>query len=190
MLGSHNSLSYLKPIKLIDRLLIPWSKCQRLNLKEQYKKGVRYFDIRLRKINNSWHFVHNRVDYGKENYDVYQLLDSIQDKIYIRFMLDERKTPKNPDKLTSEFLEHIYEISRLYENIIIDDEITFWNWKHYIKPIISVKENHASVCTEWYEYIFGTKYYARNNNHLAIQCDEDYYWSSNKTLMLDFVEYG
>ena len=48
LLGSHNSLSYLSPMKWY---MIPFhfmAKCQSVDYKTQYEKyGIRLFDIRL-----------------------------------------------------------------------------------------------------------------------------------------------
>ena len=47
-LGTHNSMTYLKPTGLVQ--IIAWNtgKCQNLSLKEQYEFGVRFFDLRIR----------------------------------------------------------------------------------------------------------------------------------------------
>ena len=47
MLGSHNSMTYLKPQKWWMKLINFTSKCQNKNIEEQYAAGVRYFDIRV-----------------------------------------------------------------------------------------------------------------------------------------------
>lgn len=47
-LATHNSLSSYAPKKWWMRLLNPFAKCQSLSIEEQYNRGVRMFDIRVR----------------------------------------------------------------------------------------------------------------------------------------------
>ena len=77
MLGSHNSLSYL-PIKGWKKILRPWVRCQDKSLKVQYELGVRYFDVRVRLINDRWHYCHNNADLGSidEHLDIMNFLGS------------------------------------------------------------------------------------------------------------------
>ena len=47
MIGSHNTMTYLKPQKWWMKLINFTSKCQSKDIEEQYAAGVRYFDIRV-----------------------------------------------------------------------------------------------------------------------------------------------
>ena len=71
MLGSHNSMSYLPAVKWWQRWQKRWYRCQNHTIEEQIKLGARYFDIRLKLINGQWHFVHNKIDFGLEDENVY-----------------------------------------------------------------------------------------------------------------------
>ncbi len=62
MIGSHNSFTYLKPIKKIYKFFSWFWKTQNKTIKEQYKIGVRYFDVRVRQDNNHWVVCHGKVD--------------------------------------------------------------------------------------------------------------------------------
>lgn len=44
-LGTHNSMTYLKPTGLVQILAWNTGKCQNLSLEEQYEFGVRFFKI-------------------------------------------------------------------------------------------------------------------------------------------------
>ena len=48
MIGSHNTMTYLRPLKWWQRLIAFTSRCQRKTIEEQYKAGVRYFDFRVK----------------------------------------------------------------------------------------------------------------------------------------------
>lgn len=84
MLGSHNSMSYLPAVKWWQRWQKRWYRCQNHTIEEQIKLGARYFDIRLKLINGQWHFVHNKIDFGLEDENVYLMLST--DKAYVRFI--------------------------------------------------------------------------------------------------------
>lgn len=162
MLGSHNSLSYLKPRRLLDLFTLPWSKCQNKNIRKQYETGVRYFDIRIKLNKGNWHFVHNIVDFGIEKSDVYDYLNRVKEKVYIRVILDQRKKPRDYKEQINSFKSHLYYLESTYTNIIFDSAIIFWEWKEYLDPKIKVVENHFSVKPKkWWEYILGTRFFAR-----------------------------
>lgn len=193
MLGTHNSLSYLKPLKWWQRWSTPWSKCQSLTLEEQYNYGVRYFDFRLRYDNNDkmWYFVHNRVKYDIVNNLYFSYLDHQSDKSYIRFILDQRKKPK--DKLAEyeikNFTDYVNEIKRTYKNIIIDSAIIYWTWTDILKPSVIVLEDHTSVKSKWYQYILGTKWYAKKNNRRPYIENKAAYIDDDKVLLLDYIQF-
>ena len=48
LIGSHNSGTGEKPHALWDKLLVPFCRCQRKTIREQYAAGVRAFDLRVR----------------------------------------------------------------------------------------------------------------------------------------------
>ena len=63
MIGSHNTFTYLPPKNPIYSLFKALWKCQDLAIEEQYKFGVRFFDIRLiwSKRRNRWEIGHGLV---------------------------------------------------------------------------------------------------------------------------------
>ena len=61
MIGSHNTFSYLPAKHWWVTILKPWYKCQNKTIYEQYNSGVRYFDVRVRYINDKWCLVHNKI---------------------------------------------------------------------------------------------------------------------------------
>lgn len=135
MLGSHNSFSCLPPKNLWGKITKLWGKCQSLNLQDQYDKGVRCFDIRLRRIENTWHIVHNRIDYGSCNeLNLISKLKSLcnnHDAVYFRFLLDERKIPKYARGYINLYLGYIQYIINLIPDIKIAECRVFWNWRTY-----------------------------------------------------------
>lgn len=195
MIGSHNSYSYLPPKNLWGKITRPWGKCQDLTLKEQYAKGVRYFDIRLRVINNKWHLVHNRVDYGSCDSNNYiSDLCSICKKgdVYLRFLLDERTKPDNAEEYTKSFITFVKSITYTVSHPNIIECRTFWDWTNHSEAIntdekLEVIERHASVRAPWYKYILGTKHFAKKYNKDLYINYKTLKWY---VLLIDYIEYG
>lgn len=179
MIGTHNSISYLTPIHWYQRLLKPWYQCQSLTLEEQYNQGIRYFDIRVNWINNSWHLVHNFIDFGE--FSESGIKDFIKDKdVYIRLGFDCRKTPEIPSY-------HVKKFKLLIDYLInigwqIDSAITFWDWKELLEPTISCTEYHLSVTGDWYDYILGTKVFAKRHNASKFK-------ESDFLYLIDYAQY-
>lgn len=189
MIGSHNSLSYLPPKNLWGKITKLWGKCQDKTLVEQHNAGVRYFDICLNLYINSnddyeWHFVHNKVDYGKVSNDVWNWLGNY--KCPVRIIFDQRSKPDYAEKRTKIFKDYIDIIKRDF-NVNIDSAITFWDWKEHYKPTIEIKEYHASVSAKWYQYILGCKWFAKHKNKYAKETYYDYGEDNERVLLLDYV---
>ena len=56
--GSHNSATFGKSYKWYHKLFVPFARCQNKSLKQQWDKGVRFYDLRVTFIDNSWHVAH------------------------------------------------------------------------------------------------------------------------------------
>lgn len=191
MIGSHNTMSYLKPINFLGKITKFWGKCQDKTIEEQYEAGANYFDIRVKQIKNVWHFVHNNIDYGSiwtnknEPNFVFKFIG--ENQIPIRLIYDQRKTPKYEEYEKGLFINLINTLTKDY-HIEVDSAITFWDWKEYItaekKEII---EYHASVSAKWYQYIFGTKLFAKARNTHFIYTYSKELISDEKVLLIDYI---
>jgi len=186
MLGSHNTMSYL-PIKGWKKLLKPWTKCQSLDIYKQYKLGVRYFDIRLRIINDEWHLCHNKADLGLFNiWREFILFFAYKKECHFRFILDVRKKPKNADEYKARFLSFIKSL-QLDEDHPFDSIIIYWEWKDYGASKTVPYEYHASVSAPWYEYILGTKWFTKHKP--VPETLNDIIQSNDNVLLVDYVQY-
>lgn len=185
---SHNTMSYLKPIHWYNRIFIRWSKCQSKTLQEQYESGIRWFDIRINKINNNWNIVHNKVIYTNDLQYVLSYLNSTKDMCHIRLMYDDRrnKSQSESDSCTKDFKTFISKIKVKFKNIDIYETITYWNWTYLNKDNKYTDiEKHSSVSLPLWKYIlYGTKRFALKNNSKNI---EKYKYNENCLLYLDFI---
>ena len=58
-IATHDSGTGEPSLRWYHRLLVPFSRCQLLNLTEQYEHGCRYFDLRVRKSSDGrWRLCH------------------------------------------------------------------------------------------------------------------------------------
>lgn len=157
MIGSHNSATYLKEKSWWMAILRPWTRCQSKTLKEQYESGIRYFDFRIKTLDTEFGYItnvcHNDIIYKKSLSEV--LSEINYDDVYIRLILDYRKTPENAKRL-SELFSSIIVFIRDHYKLKIDNAITFWDWKVYIPSSFNIQEEHYSVdASHWYEWILG-----------------------------------
>ena len=177
MIGSHNTMSYLKPVHWYHWFLLPWARCQNLDIDEQIKAGVTYLDIRLKYINNAWHFVHNNVDFGVEDMYVY-----MQSNCYYRICLDVRKKPKNAEQYEQLFYDHVNYLKKKY-NIKLAETVIFWDWDVYSYLCASISERHSSVNAPWYIQLLGNKWWAKKYNKTFVKYNSIYY-------LVDYIQYG
>ena len=183
MIGSHNSMSYLPPKNLWGKITRLWNKCQDKTIEEQFNSGVDYFDIRIDFYSdNNWHFVHNKVDYGVVNDNIWKYIG--KNKIPIRVIYDRRSKPKYASFARQRFIAYLSYLQQEY-NICIDSAITYWDWKEHYKPLVKVKEFHASVSAKWYQYILGCKWFALTYSGISKYPDVEE--CMNEVLLLDYV---
>lgn len=176
MIGSHNSISYKKAIHWYQRFMKPWYQCQELSLNNQYSQGVRYFDIRVNWIDNQWHLVHNKIDFGILDTDT---IEFFKKESWIRLGYDHRSTPKDTEECVTRFKTLIEYLTFLGWNI--DSAITFWDWKEHLVPTINISEYHVSVSGKWYQYILGTKWFAKKFNQKYLKTHTE------GTYLLDYI---
>lgn len=195
MIGSHNTMSYLPIVNWWQRWQKRWCCCQSKNIEEQYALGVRFFDIRVRYINNAWHFVHNKIDFDKVDYNVFQFLSDQKELSYIRFILDERKEPKDKANYIERYYFFIYYIVSNYNNICIHEARTFWDWKNHrkksfgsISPIKAIEEMHSSVCNNLIDFIiYGTKECRPNMSPIELSTYNTALNNLNEVLLVDNI---
>lgn len=87
-LGSHNTMTYLKPQKWY---LYPFrfiARCQSKNIEKQYGAGARWFDLRIAFKGNTPYFKHGLMDYKGNVYKILEYLNTKEDVI-VRILLED-----------------------------------------------------------------------------------------------------
>lgn len=91
VLGSHNTMTYLKPRKWWMWFGIFVAKCQSLSYQEQYESGAKWFDLRISfpDKSNTPIFSHGLVDYKGVSLD--EVIEYINTKpdLYFRLVLEK-----------------------------------------------------------------------------------------------------
>lgn len=91
IIGSHDSMTYLRSERWWMRPFECWARCQSKSIQEQYDKGVRYFDLRIRFDNNGVpYFAHGLMAYDKRVtvYKVLDFLEEMEDVACVRIILE------------------------------------------------------------------------------------------------------
>lgn len=186
MIGSHNSMSYLKPRRWYLRPFSFMARCQSKSLKEQYEKyGVRLFDIRVSfDKDGTPYFAHGLMQYKG---DVYKHLDYLNTKlnVEVRLLLEEGWDDGSSFQETH-FKAFCSKVKKKFKNIAFFGGIRKRDWTvihdfKYKGP--EYKDLYSSMQPPKYDDLF-PYWYAKNNNKKNIEKFgdiDDYY------LLMDFV---
>lgn len=204
-LGSHNTWSYRKPLKLWMRPFHFMGKCQSKTIKQQYNDyGVRLFDLRMRWHDDLWYIAH-----GSMIFDI-TVAEAMADLELLYH--DERSWNANPDKVYVRVLLEYNEDdvdTRIIERFktecawLVSDypQFTFlcgklkstWETLYDFGNELTMEEKYSSVTSlfdsgskllkviyDWYPRL-----YAKLNN-------ADIYkeGTEKECLLLDFIEMG
>ena len=121
-IASHDTMSYL-PIKQWYLKPVAFAaRCQSVSLEEQFDQyGVRAFDFRIWfDKNNNPVFSHGAAIFIEDVYDTLEYLDSKNQLIYVRIMLEEdklRNKKSNILDIENLFIDFCNSIERDYKNI-------------------------------------------------------------------------
>lgn len=177
-LGSHNTMTYLKPKKWY---LYPFqfiARCQSKNIEKQYMLGARWFDLRIAFDKKGRpEFRHGLMSYKGDVFKVLSFLNN-QNDVVVRILL-EKDHPFFKD-----FCQHIEE---QYPNISFTggQRKSDWTQVYAFKnsPCYSIEENYSSMPTNSKWKGLWPWLYAKLNNKKEPKTDRDY-------LLLDFIQYA
>lgn len=190
IIGSHNSWSYLSPRKWWMKLISFTAKCQSYNISDQYKLGVKCFDLRIRfEKNNELIIAHGIIEYDileEELFDDLEYLNSKGD-VCIRILHEVRTKKLHTEEAIENFVDFIIKLQCRFTNIKFWCGRNLYNWKYDYefpyKP--TCEEKYASVCSpklidDWCPRLFA---YLNNKKIIKEGTDKD-------ILLIDFVNYG
>lgn len=151
MIGSHDSLTYDKPLNILMNLISIFWRTQNLDISKQYEAGVRIFDIRVSRYNNMWYGAHGiykckNIKFKSISDICKQFKNEYPDTI-IRIYLENNVKNKNKDILDL-FLKESEEAYNKYESTIWEIG-THFPWVSYYKnlnlPFNEIKSYHCNL---------------------------------------------
>ena len=192
LIGSHNSLSYIKPRQWWLRLFAWVGKCQKLTISEQWDYGVQYFDMRIRFRGDKIISGHGAIDYDVNVEDFIETLNSRsgQEKkeSRIRLMLEESGT-----QYDEQFILFVEKCKHKYTNLTFVGGLRKSPFE-VIAEVDSVPERHC--------YKLFQDYNAKNlwQKIKGLRLPWPWYWAkkdnkkyreglnSSRYVIMDFVE--
>jgi len=123
MIGSLNTMSYLKPRNTFGKMFAWLKRTQKVDIKEQYEKyNVRAFDFHFYFVGKTKKavFKYNGIEY--ETFSVYEILNYLNNNgnTYARIVLEdngEKITSENRVSLETRFIEYCQMISLIYPDV-------------------------------------------------------------------------
>ncbi len=122
--GTHDSCTY--QIKGIGNIFSYATKTQSWNLEEQMKAGLRYFDIRLRSINNTLRCYHGPIDLKQQFDSILNTTSSFLNKNKSETILmqivseyNDKNCTKSIEQMYEDYTKNYKEIIKEYDNINI-----------------------------------------------------------------------
>ena len=193
-LGSHNSWSFGKTEWYIPAFTC---RCQKLNIQEQYNRGIRLFDLRIR-----FKDYKARVAHGLAIFDVNidEDLAWLNDKkdCYVRVLLEYNAKPKHFKLLCALFRNVCGYMKMSYQNITFFGGYAKWN--HNIKIYnfnteepklidryssttswFDIKNKFLAILDDWWPWLYA-KFHNKKNYAEFVENNQ------GEWLFIDFVD--
>lgn len=187
-IGTHNSMSYLPSKKWYMTPFKFIAKCQRKNIKEQYKLGARMFDIRVSFDKNGIpEFRHGSMVYKGNVEETLETINNLPEKVYVRLILEANK-PAKDDKVKEDlFSLFCTKWKNKYTNIRFFAGRRKYDWKLIYdfkrkEPTLiqKISSMTGTVLDDWYPLM-----YAKVHNKKNIK---EHKGNSSKWLLVDFID--
>ena len=188
VLGSHNTMSYLKP-KLWFLKPFAWmAQCQNKDIKYQYGLGIRYFDIRVRfdEFGNP-EFAHGLISYKGDVISTLKELNSFGEEIKIRLILELSKETFDTPRQVALFRFNCCRWVKRFKNLKFHCGIKKYDWEVVYKfknPEPEIDQKVSSMVGSKLDDIFPFIYaLTHNEKNIDAGTDKEY-------LLLDYIQIG
>lgn len=88
-IATHNSGTGEFSRRWWHKIVVPFARCQKKTVIQQFNAGARYFDFRIRKKGDSWHFAHGLWESKVNPFSILRELNAICDidgeQVYVSF---------------------------------------------------------------------------------------------------------
>lgn len=178
-LATHNSLTYLRP-QWYFRWLDFTAKCQNLTIEEQYGRGVRYFDFRIKFAGDNVRAGHGLMTYKADFDSIYAFLNGRKD-CFVNLVFENQRWQGK--KSEEKFVRYVNELVARYPGICF----VGGNKKNPWVTLVSLGNENVKACFEFYKgknlKFPYPKRYARKKNKTYWEQTDDAAYS-----MFDFIE--
>lgn len=187
-LGTHNSMTYLKPKKWY---LYPFrfiARCQSLTIQEQYNLGIRLFDIRISyDKNHNIEFRHGSMAFKGDVYETLAWLNQQGCPIDIRILLEEKKEDIVKEVL---FIKDLDKFKSIFPNLTFYEGRRKFDWKQLVKlPTLEVVQLVSSMQGIKLDDLWPWLYARIMNKRNLKTYKEDFkYIVDHIPILLDFIE--
>lgn len=187
ILGSHNSWSFLPPKHWLVKPFAFMARCQSKSIIQQYRLGVRCFDLRIRVDKKDCpHIYHGLVEYDISESEIYEylaMLDSFGD-CYVRVVHEVRTKKQYTQEAVNGFIKFCDWYRTSFPNITFWCGRNLYNWQvdYQFENEPSCEEKYSSVCKprlidDWWPWLF-----AKRNNRKIFEEGTD-----KDILLVDYV---
>lgn len=184
-IGTHDSMTYLEPKKWWMKPFHFMARCQKVDIKEQYKLGARMFDLRIHYDKDGiLEFRHGFMSFKGDVEKVLEYLNSRRTKSYIRLILEVNKS-NNLIKQELLFKHDCRKWEEKYKKLVFFCGRRKFDWKQVYEfktkePVINqlVSSMTWKIWDDWFPWIYAK---LMNKKNLAKYDSKDW-------LLIDFID--
>ena len=179
IIGTHNSMTYLRPAHWYGWFMIPFARCQRKSIEEQWDNGARCFDLRIRFTKQGEpYFAHglyectHKANPAHVLEELYKLMLRDNEQAFVRLILED-PDKQNYNVYYFEQLCRIWETHQARQSVTVNNVLRFFggnrkgDWAQIVefdyKPNLTQYVGSMMDDARWYEKIMPFAYAWRRN---------------------------
>lgn len=179
IIGTHNSMTYLRPQKWYGWFMIPFARCQRKTIEQQWHDGARCFDLRIRFTKQGEpYFAHglyectHKANPAHVLEDLYKLMIRDNEQAFVRLILED-PDKQNHNVYYFEQLCRVWETHQALQSVTTNKVLRFFggnrkgDWAQIVefdyKPNLTQYVGSMMEDARWYEKIMPFAYAWRRN---------------------------
>ena len=179
IIGTHNSMTYLRPAHWYGWFMIPFARCQRKTIEQQWHDGARCFDLRIRFTKQGEpYFAHglyectHKANPAHVLEDLYKLMLRDNEQAVVRLILED-PDKQNHNVYYFEQLCRVWETHQARQSVTVNNVLRFFggnrkgDWAQIVefdyKPNLTQYVGSMMEDARWYEKFMPFAYAWRRN---------------------------
>ena len=179
IIGTHNSMTYLPPEHWYGWFMIPFARCQRKTIEQQWDNGARCFDLRIRFTKQGEpYFAHglyectHKANPAHVLEELYKLMLRDNEQVVVRLILED-PDKQNHNVYYFEQLCRVWETHQARQSVTVNKVLLFFggnrkgDWAQIVefdyKPNLTQYVGSMMEDARWYEKIMPFAYAWRRN---------------------------